>query len=384
MIIPDYKNKKTRYLVLLINFVGAIFFFWIRKKKIDSDLIRKILIVKLDRIGDTFLATPTVEATRRQFPSAKIIFLAAPWNKEVLENNPNIDELVIFEKALNVHRAGFFSIINHLKKAKQLAKVIKEISPDIVIDLEGHPLNVLAMFKARVPIRVGFGDKVLSFLLTNKTKKDKSIHQSDIYFRIAKILGYKSERPEEKIFIGGKEKEEINKFMENNNLKNFIVIHLGAGRNYRQWPLNNFIDLANLIMKNYPELKLIIIGGNEDRKLAEQFINGIQNKDRVISVIGKLNIPETYQLLSFAKLFIGSESAPMHLAGAQNIPTIAFMSQWSGIERWKPLGEKVYVFKSKNIHKCPGIKCKLIPCPNMAAISVSEVYNFIKDKELFK
>jgi ADP-heptose:LPS heptosyltransferase len=376
----DYKNFKTRILAEIIDFLGLILFFWIREKKIDPDNIKRVLIIKLDRIGDTFLATPTIEAIRKRFAQAKIFIIVAPWNKEVLENNPNIDEIIIFEEALNVHKKEFFKISNHFKKCRKLVKIIKNISPEIGIDLEGHPLNVLTLFLSKVPIRIGFGDKVLSFLLTNKTEKDEKIHQSDIYFRIAKAIGFRNSKPEMKIFVNEKDKEKINPLV--NDLKNFIVFHLGAGRTYRQWPLENFINLAKLILKDYPNLKIVVIGGEEDKKLVAEFTKEIKNN--VVDMVGKLKISEVYHLLSFSKLFVGNESAPMHLAGSLNIPTVAFMNEWSGIERWKPIGEKVYIFKSKKIHNCPGVNCKLIPCPNMAAISVDEVYNFIKEKKLLE
>ncbi len=381
MRLMDYRDRKIKILATLINLTGGVVFFYIRRKKIDPLKIKKIAIVKLDRIGDTFLATPAIEAVRRIFPNAHITALVAPWNKDVLQNNPNIDTLKIFEGALDVHNASFFSFLNHLKTSK-LIGAIREINPDLGIDLEGHPMNVLGMFWAGIPIRFGFGDKILSFLLTNKIVKNKSTHQLDVYFNIAEAFGFLGPKPAEKIFVGSEERREVNEFIKKNSLGDFVVVHLGAGRSYRQWPLQNFISLSRLIVGEYHNLKIVVTGGIEDQELAKGFSEALENAGCVLNAIAALNIPEVYYLLSSAKLFIGSESAPMHFAGANNIPTIAFMNTWSGIDRWKPLGDRVYIFPSKNIHQCPGVHCQLVPCPNMAAISVKEVYNFIREEHL--
>jgi hypothetical protein len=54
------------------------------------------------------------------------------------------------------------------------------------------------------------------------------------------------------------------------------------------------------------------------------------------------------------------------------------MNEWSGIERWQALGEKVYIIKGENRHRCKGIACNFRPCPNMSAITVEEVLNVVK------
>lgn len=380
----SYKDKKIKIISAIIDFLGSFFFFWIRKKKIPKNP-QKILILKLDRIGDTFLSTPTIEGIRKLFPSAFISAIVAPWNELVLKNNPYIDKLEIFKNAPNVHKDSFLNFFN-IRKIFSLRKKIKAVNPEVAIDLEGHPLNVLSMFLAAVPVRIGFQEKIFSFLLTNPVSTQNVIHQSEIYFEIARYLGFSENMPRERIFLNEKTKEFVLDFIKINHLKDFAVMHLGAGRSYRQWPIDKFSNLANFILHQNQNMKIVIIGGKEDKILWDKFIGKVNAdyKEKIINAIAALDIPATYFLLSFAKFFIGSESAPMHLAGAQNIPTVAFMNEWSGIERWKPIGEKVFVFRSKNIHNCKGIACKEIPCPNMDAISVEEVSTFLKENILFK
>jgi len=373
---PDYNNWLLRTTALFINAIGFVLFFWIFPKKIDKEKIKSILITKFDRIGDTFLATPTIEALRKLFPHVRIIFLAALWNKDILLENPNIDELKICEHAPNVQKESMLGFLNK-ERISNLKNEIKKISPDIIVDLQGNPLNVIAGFLARVPVRVGFKRKLLSFLLNKRASYPNVIHQSEIYFSIAKSLGFKGEMPKSKIFITREIEEKIRKILKNNNLKDFLVFHLGSGRSYRQWPTDYFISLAKKLLSQKPDRKIAIIGSRDDLHLVNHLLDKI--KVGIVNLVGVLDVREAYSLMSFARGFVGNESAPAHLAGSLGIPTIMFMNEWSGINRWKALGERVYILKGEKRHRCAGIKCTKNPCPNMASISVEEAFKIAKN-----
>ena len=373
----DYKSLKLRIAAGITDFLGSIIFFWVGEKKISNSEIKKVVILKFDRIGDTFLATPTIEGIRKLFPNAIIFIFSAPWNYKILEGNPNLDELKVLDIAPDIHKKGIISFLN-LNKISLLKKEIMKIKPDIVIDLQGNPFNVLAMFFSKTPIKAGFETKVLSFLLNKKVGYSKNNHQTEMYFSVCRDLGYKGEIPKENIFIGEQDNKKVLDLLKEHGMKKYFVFHLGAGRSYRQWPLDNFVSLANIILQKDKDIKIAVIGGREDDKLAEELISKTQ-KDRVINFIGKLDIKESYVLLSYAQVFVGSESGPMHLAGCLNIPTLVFMNEWSGIDRWKPLGGKVFIFKSRPVHGCKGLKCKENPCPNMAAITVEEVIKSLEN-----
>jgi ADP-heptose:LPS heptosyltransferase len=372
-IIADYRGLKLRFLATIINICGYIFFFWIRPcKKIDKQKIKNILIIKFDRIGDTFLSLPTVFAIRKTFPTSKITFLVAPWNYDLLVHEPHIDYLQVYKDAPDVHKNSIIDILS-IKNILNLRKEIKLHAPDIFVDLQGNPFIVLAGFLADVKIRAGFKRKLLSFLLNKRVSYTNNLHQSDRYFSLAKSLGYINNIPDLKLYFNDDEKRKIISIIRNENLKNFLVFHLGAGRSYRQWPLEHYIDLASKILSAKPEKQIVLIGGKEDLPLIDNFSRTV--KRNVTNLAGKLTIRETYCLLSFAKGLIGNESAPAHLSASLDIPTIMLMNEWSGIDVWKPLGKRVHIFIGEKYHRCGGLDCKTVPCPNMASIKVDKVLN---------
>lgn len=373
----DYRGYFLRLLATLIDALGWLVFFWLPRPAVKPEIIKKILILKFDRIGDAFLSLPTIEALRQLFPAAEITVACSPWNKSVLDNNPAIDRLLSLESLPDVHHSRLTDFLR-LTKIKQLASFIKAQETEVVVDLQGSPMNVLAMFCSGSKYRLGYRPKVFSFLLTQAASYQRQQPQTEVYFSLVKLLGYTGAMPTAAIQLSTNDLATVNNFIQQQQLTDFIILHLGAGRSYRQWPVNNFVALVQRIIDNYPDYKLVVIGGSEDQSLFDKLAAGLSVTDRLINAIGQLNIPASYQLISQAKLFIGNESGPGHLAAAQAVPTISFMNPWSGINRWQARGPRVSLFY-KSAHHCQGIRCHLDPCPNMLAITVDEVWSQVQD-----
>ena len=75
-------------------------FLFIKRKPLPArgGEINKILVIRLDRIGDIVLSTPAIRALRRSFPKATIHFMATGYTKDILSGNPNIDQVLIYEE----------------------------------------------------------------------------------------------------------------------------------------------------------------------------------------------------------------------------------------------------------------------------------------------
>ncbi|MBI5220817.1 MAG: glycosyltransferase family 9 protein [Candidatus Liptonbacteria bacterium] len=375
MLAKDYSSFGMRFVAGLIDSLGGLFF-WPSRASIDPLAVRRILFLKLDRLGDSFLATPTLEAVAKTFPRADCSLISAPWNREVFEGSPYLREVRIWTGAPDVQKAPRKLFFDHGLVCR-LAEQIRELAPDLAVDLQGNPLIVRAMHRAGVPLRAGLARKLFACLLNIRAGYPDGWHQSEIYMSLARRLGYDGETPPERISIPSDTKQKATELLAKFQLQRFAVFHLGAGRSYRQWPLAQFVELARKLLADEPSLKIVLVGGINDLALGLEFIEQVSVKDRITDLVGKCTVRGTYELLSRAVLFVGSESGPMHLAGAAGIPTVAIMSEWSGIERWRPLGEKVAVVRSKPIHPCPGPSCNLNPCPNMAVVTVEEVWQAV-------
>ena len=368
----DYRNYCLRILAIIIDGLGWLLFFWLPRPKIEPSRIKKLLILKFDRLGDTFLSEPTIVALRRIFPQAQLVVACSFWNRGVLVSNPAIDQIVCLPSLPDIHHSHWRDFLR-LANIKRIGNLVKEQQPEVVIDLQGNPLNVLAMFKSGVKYRVGYGTKVASFLLTEAAYYRGDWPQTKIYFSLTRLFNYSQPLTVPKIYAGQDDIKKVSSFIQANNCLPFIVFHLGAGRSYRQWPVRYFAAIANRLIIHYPQWKIVVVGGQEDQKLYDSFILSVDRPEKIISAIGEFDIPALDYFLGQAQLFIGNDSGPGHLAAAQGTPVISLMNPWSGIERWQARGPQVSLFY-KSAHHCRGIRCHLDPCPNMAAITIDEVW----------
>ena len=124
---------------------------------------RRILISRTDRIGDVLLSTPVIKALREKFPQAYISMMVAPLARDIVEGNPYLDEVIIYDKD-GKHK----SWLRSLKFAGRLKK--KKFDLAVIL----HPSNRvhLLTFLAGIPVRLGYNRK-LGFLLNLGKKHEK-------------------------------------------------------------------------------------------------------------------------------------------------------------------------------------------------------------------
>ena len=378
----DYRSKRVRQISGALDYLGNLIM-RPRKTDIPEGVINRIAVLKFDRIGDAVLSTPALLALRKLYPQAEIRAYLAPWNRVVFDGIDGI-QVEVIDDASNVHASSGLSLFGNRKNRKNITDKLKDFSPQLGIDLQGSPLIVRALWSAGVPYRVGFKRKLLSFLLTHPVTHEDGMHQSEIYLQIPLALGFSERWPWPTIPIPETAEKKVEQIIRTHSLKSYLAMHLGSGRSYRRWPLSNFVEFGRQFLEKYPARKLVLIGGGEDDIFAKSFLARVgdmrdkKSAPRIVNLIGQLSIPETVVLLKNADIFIGNESGPMHLASVCGTPSVVFMNGWSGIERWKPLGDEVVILEAKPIHKCEGPACKSDPCPNMAAITVGEALQAVE------
>lgn len=341
--------------------------------------VDRITTLHLDRIGDAFVATPTLAAIAERFPAARITALVAPWNRSVLEGNPAIAEIIVVEPP-DVHTASTWDYVAP-GFVRKLAGVISLTRADVLVDFQGLPFTILAGWLARTPVRTGDGQKFLSFLFTHPAPTRRGAQQIDGFLEFARALGWSGTPRLPAIFPGDAERAAVDAFVAAHVPGRFVVFHLSAGRSFRQWPLQHFAAVASSILRDFPDVRVVVDGAGGDAPLAGAFAAALGNDPRVILAVGQFSIRASYELYGRAWAFVGNDSAPGHLAAARGIHTATVMNAWTEVSRWKargPNAEAFYVEQSG--HRCAGNDCTLNPCPRMQELSPDIVYAWLRPR----
>jgi len=312
----------------------------------------RILIVRTDRLGDVVLSTPVINNLRLAFPKAHIAFICRPYTQDVLEGNPELDEVIIYDKygkQKSLWASIMFSF--YLRKKKF----------DLVFIL--HPTNRthLITFLAGIPKRIGW-DRKLSMLLTKRikhTKQEGKKHELEYTLDLLREVNIPIKSKDTYFPINSATEAKLELLLKSKGIEKgdkFIVIHPSASCISKRWPEENFLKLIELL-RNRLNVKIIVITSQEEREFGEKLANELG----VIDLRGSLSISEVGALLRKADLFISNDSGPVHVADSLNIPIISIFGRNDpGLSpmRWGPRGKLSFCFhKNIGCTKCLAHNC---------------------------
>ena len=330
---------------------------------------RRILISRTDRIGDVLLSTPVIKALRDKFPQAYISMMVTPYAKDIIEGNPYLDEVVIYDKD-GKHKSWLRSLkfVSKLKKKKF----------DLAIIL--HPTNRvhLLTFLASIPVRLGYKRK-FGFLLNFGKKHEKQLglkHEAEYNLDLVSDLGVTGNCGD--LFVPIKQEseqyvEELFKKEGINRTDKILAINPGASCVSKIWPAERFAKVAEILAKLY-NFKIVILSGPKDMHLADKIADEI--KDKTINLAGKISVSQLVSILKRCALFISNDSGPVHIASALGTPVISIFGRNQpglSFRRWRPLGKQdKYLHKNIGCIQCLAHDCKKdFAC--LKAISVEDV-----------
>lgn len=140
-----------------------------------------------------------------------------------------------------------------------------------------------------------------------------------------------------------------------------IGIHPG-GMPSRRWPLDNFIQLMEMINKSL-NCYFVITGGAEEISICDELITKMP--DKAVSFAGILNIKQTSALISRCNLFVSNDTGPMHIAAVLKTPLIALFGP-GDITRFDPrnISDKAAVFY-EHVECAP---CEKVECDDMKCL----------------
>jgi heptosyltransferase-3 len=137
----------------------------------------------------------------------------------------------------------------------------------------------------------------------------------------------------------------------------YVVIHPGSIMSTKRWEPKRFADVARELATR--GLTIVVTAGPGEEAFAGQVAREI---DRSVILLG-LTIPELAELLRGARLYIGNDSGPMHLAAAVGTPTVAVWGS-SDSRRWRPWSVDHRVVQNPfECNPCPGYRCLVAPSP---------------------
>jgi lipopolysaccharide heptosyltransferase II len=326
---------------------------------------KRILIVEVNWLGDVLFSTPFIKAVRKKFKDAHIACMVAPRAKEVLEGNPHIDEIIIYDEK-GAQRSVFGKLC--------LIGVLRRKRFDLAILLHRSLTRTLMAVFAGISERAGYATpKRRPFLTLPLEPGDPDLHKVEYFLRIAEHLGCDISEKGCEFFVTEKNREYIKGELSEAGITEgdlLVVINPGGNWPPKRWGEENFAKLGDILIKGY-KAKVVLSGADTDKARAER-IKGRMAEDAVI-LAGRTGLKDLAALTERADFVISGDSGPMHIAVAMKSNVIALFGPTSpGLTG--PYGEGNYrVVRSRADCEVPcyELACRDYKC--MDAITVEDV-----------
>ncbi len=349
--------------------------------------IRRILVLRLDHIGDFTLSVPAFRLLRETFPHATIDAVVAPWNRSLAERLELFDSVRLFN--FYAERSGDGRELDEEAGRQIFRELVAGQTYDLAIDLrlDGDTRQLLTQVDA--VFRAGFSQGLLHPWLDvslewsgNLRTWRKNSGAADEARRLVMAIGDRFPvlaSPEENIWrprgsqvaAAGAEPAGQPR-LRPRPLQ--VVIHPFAGNQIKMWPAEKWRDLVALLHAD--GIAVLMVGAASDAVREAAIVESLTQAGAV-NALGRYSLDELLDVITAVDCFIGCDSGPKHLAASAGIPVIGLQSGFVDPVMWGPMNAEG-VSLIRNVQCAPCYIDDAAKCPRqvecMTQIRVADVY----------
>ena len=356
-------------LVRLYGFTGAH-----KATKQQQTLLAtpRILLIRPDHLGDMVLTTPVLDALKSHIPQAHITMMVGPWSSEVVARHPAIDRLLTcsfpgFQRASQKALTPYIMLFS-------LAQQLRRGNYDIAINLRSDFWwGAALIYLAHIPRRVGYaiapGTPFLNHTISFHEPELATVSNLRLASAALVTLGHapltEPYTPAQYPLVFTPTTEEYADVQQRLNKEGItsdtpiVVIHPGTGAAVKLWRNEAWAHCANVLptlLTTSAQVRIILTGSPNERPLLEEIARGITTPPVIFT---DLTVGQLAALLGRASLVLGVDNGPLHLAVAQETPTVQIFGP-TDPHVFGPWGNPEQHIVIASTHRCP--TCPAIPC----------------------
>ena len=301
------------------------------KDAVPLEKCARALVIKLRHHGDVLLASPVISLLKNREPRIEVDALVYDDTAPMLEGHPALSNL--FRVGRKWKNDGWFS---RLSRERELFGALRERRYDLVVHLSEQPRGawLARSLGARFSVapamrgRGGFWAKSFTHLYPIAARR----HQVEVNLDALRRIGLQPSFEERRVlFVPGREAEaRVEKLLDG---KPFVHIHPASRWRFKCWPAEQNAELIDRLASEGHRVVITCASDPDEQALVEEILRKAGSKP--LNLAGKLSIKELGAVTARARLFVGVDSMPMHLAAAMGTPTVALFGP-SGELEWGP------------------------------------------------
>jgi heptosyltransferase-3 len=311
----------------------------IETTQVDPAVIRRVLVTKLRHQGDVLLTTPVFASLKRQLPHADIDVLILDETRDMLADNPHLHRIYTLKKTralggglaklkyelaqLRTLRANRYDLLLHLTETSRGAMLARLIKPRWSVGMDG-PWS--PHFKRSF--------SHLYFPLWGNRR-----HIVEQNLDALRVIGlYPSEADKRLVLIpGDAATSTIRQRLATAGWADmpYVLVHPGSRWAYKTWPAARVATLVRQLLDTGHRVLLTGAPDPAERAMADAILATLPANHGVLDLVGQLTLRELAAAIAGARLMVGVDSVPMHMAAALQTPVVALFGP-SNINEWGP------------------------------------------------
>jgi len=296
---------------------------------VANRLPSRILVVRLGAIGDVTNALVFASALREHDPEVEIGWVVHPLAEPLVRDHPAVSRVHLWRK-----QDGW-------KGLRAVLREIRACDYELAVDLQRITKSALLARWSGAPRVLGYDRlraKEHSWIWTRERipHTDPGAHMVEQYLEVARHLGAPAERPIHQLPTDPVAEGWAAELVRELGAAP-IIINVGASKPANRWLPERFGQLAALCRREL-DLPVCLTGAPHEQSIAREALEAAGPDSGIHDVVGQTSLRQLVALLDRARLFIGCDTGPMHLAAATGTQVVALFGP-ADPRRTGPFGE---------------------------------------------
>lgn len=325
--------------------------------------VRRVLVVRLDNLGDVLVTSPAIHAIKESLPDASITLLASPVGAQVGELNPDISTVLTYKVPWV---DPWQQLPQNSEREQRMIAVLKAERFDGAIIFSSFRQSSLPAaylcYLADIPLRVAASTDGPGSLLTTRHRfSDQPMHEVERQLDLVAAIGFRTNARDLVLQVPNEARSIVaSSYLATKMRRPLVVVHPGCSMPSRTYPWELYAKVADLLVERIGAT-IVLTGTREEQETVERILDRMRPKNRYATYmeVGRLSFGEFCALIEMADLTITNNTGPMHISAAVKTPVIALYALTTPPYVWRPWN----VPHHNLYHDVPCRHCYTYICP---------------------
>ena len=326
----------------ILNLIVSAAVQWLfYRKPLPRDFVpKRILVVKLDHLGDVILATPVFSNLRQAYPNAELHTLVGAWSRVVLARHPDVCNIFDYNSPAFCRSGKPTS----LREAFQLYRELRRQKYDLVVELRGDWRTTWVSLLRLTPHR--FSRAALQIENKLGLARFSGTHEATRNLDLLRHAGIPTPFQNATFSVTTADEKWASDFLAIHKIDKkypLIAIHPGSPIPLKRWRPERYAELADWLIAR-KRTQILFVGVKDEVPIVTEIQCRMQGGS--INIAGETTLTQLASILHTCDMFIGNDSGPMHLAAAVGTPTIGLYGPGDPT-RFAPIGVECQTIRRK-------------------------------------